>query len=286
MKSIVSYCNLASINVDAYYKLNEEDRYKLVFNTLEVLDQCVERGVYVGKNVDADEGFRNVGLGVLNLVYLVEQQGFHIDSQEASEFIDELFDNISYNATKASVELAKIKGPCKRQEKWKDTLPCLQHYKNFKKCWELTNYGKNYDFTKWEQLLEEIKKYGVRFSALMAVAPTSHSGKVINATLGVEPPQRLQLIEDNVNTSISYVPGYGVVDYKLAFDCDQQMLLQQTAIMQKWVDQSISHTIFMNSNSIKVLSDLHFWAFEHGIKTLYYMKQQKIQFDECSSCVV
>ena len=283
---VTSLCNLGSINLDAYVK--SQDKAKLAKTIVKMLDSTVVNNHHQLESAKPTTKYAFIGVGVCNLAYVLAQQGLPMDSQQASEYIDALFDDLSYNIISASNELAKKYGPFENWEntKWFNSLPILESRKHFPSVWNLTEYGRNFNLDRWMDLQEQIKKYGIRNATLMAIAPTSRSSKVINNTPSIEPVLNTKVIEENTTSVISTVPGFGEVEYSLAFDCDQKMLIQNTAIMQKYVDQAISHTIFLNTNSMRKIHELHKFGFDNGVKTFYYLKQRKQDYDECGSCVV
>ncbi len=45
-----------------------------------------------------------------------------------------------------------------------------------------------------------------------------------------------------------------------------------TAARGKWIDQSISHNVFMRGVSGKMLNDIYIAAWQAGLKTIYYLR--------------
>ena len=49
-------------------------------------------------------------------------------------------------------------------------------------------------------------------------------------------------------------------------------MIKVTAHRSKWIDQSISHNIFMSGTSGQELSEVYFTAWKLGLKTTYYLR--------------
>jgi ribonucleoside-diphosphate reductase alpha chain len=60
--------------------------------------------------------------------------------------------------------------------------------------------------------------------------------------------------------------------YQEAFEIDPVHLINITAARGKWLDQSISHNVFMKGVSGKMLNDIYTTAWKSGLKTLYYLR--------------
>ena len=69
----------------------------------------------------------------------------------------------------------------------------------------------------------------------------------------------------------------------------QKALLTNAIVRQCFVDQGQSITLYFKKvDSLREFTDLHTYAMNHGIKSLYYIKQQKAveTEDECVACAV
>jgi ribonucleoside-diphosphate reductase alpha chain len=126
-----------------------------------------------------------------------------------------------------------------------------------------------------------MKAYGVRNATLMAVAPVESSSVVINSTNGIEMPMSLITVkESKAGSLIQVAPEYNKLKnkYQLMWDqADCVNYLKTAAVIQAYVDQSISTNTFYNPAHFadrkvpttliaKNLMQAHMW----GIKTFYY----------------
>ena len=110
------------------------------------------------------------------------------DSEEAIEFNDKLFEFYSYHAILASSKLAaergaytSYKGSLWDQEIFPiDTYKSLMSYRGS----SLANASETKD---WSECREHVRKYGMRNSNVMAIAPTATIGYINGVEQSVEP---------------------------------------------------------------------------------------------------
>jgi ribonucleoside-diphosphate reductase alpha chain len=184
----------------------------------------------------------------------------------------------AYYLTEATVELARERGACKDSARtWygKGIFPWERRAAGVN---ELTDFQPELD---WEPLREQMKQHGVRNATLMAIAPVESSSVVINSTNGIEMPMSLITVKESKAGSLTQVvPEYHKLKnrYQLMWaqkDCAGY--LKTAAVLQAYVDQSISTNTFYNPahyENRKVSTTLiarnlmlaHHW----GIKTFYY----------------
>ncbi|MCK5834316.1 MAG: hypothetical protein KAG98_01120, partial [Lentisphaeria bacterium] len=205
---------------------------------------------------------------------------------EALTETDRIFDDLSYRIISASVDLALEKGsfPKFYETEWADGV--LPIHKANKHAFKLGDH--KIDMEKWDKLALRVKTYGIRNAQLMAIAPTATSGKSINATESIEPVQDFFYKEEGTITIPTLVPNFRLHNqyYKKSFDCDQMRLVELAAVRQKWLDQAQSVNIYIrHPDSLKELTEIHMYGFYLGMKSFYYLKQQKDQAEEiCESC--
>ncbi len=282
----ISLCNLASINLVEWCSFSRKKKVEVVQLLVRAMDNTVDLAKYpVMEGQITNQDYRYLGIGVLNYANYIASKKIQFDSQESLEETARIFDELSYDIINASVELAREKGPYKnfRDSLWaKGYVPL---FKAEKKALMLTKYKP--DINRWKELSEKIKMFGLRNAQLMAIAPTATSGKAINATESIEPIQNFFYKEDgkvNLPTLIPNIKNWK--NYKLSFDCDQYKLIELAAIRQIYLDQAQSiNMYFKKVTSVSDFTLYHLYAFELGVKTLYYCKTEKDVADYvCESC--
>lgn len=295
----MALCNLASINVVEFYYADDATRADICSTAVKALDLAIEYGICpIEEGQITNDEYKYMGIGITNLANLLAMNKIVIDSAEAAEFIDELMDDLSFLTYRASMLRAKELGAFKQFHNTKWALgetPIHQSLRYCPQAWNVTEYGRNFvksgKLERWDQLGEDIRKYGIRNAQVMAIAPTANSGKAINATESTEPVMHLMYKEEGVKSIPALAPNIQENHpyYKPAFECDQKALITNAIVRQKYIDQAQSITIYLKkANSLKELTELHNYGFDHGIKTYYYLKQNKAieTGDECVACAV
>jgi ribonucleoside-diphosphate reductase alpha chain len=283
----IALCNLSSVNLASWFYMSHEQKLELINTIVRALDNTVDVANYpVKEGKNSNLMYRYLGIGVLNYTNYLALKKIVIDTQEAAEETDALFDELSYMIINASVDLAIEKGkfPKFYETEWaKGILPI---HKANKKAFELTSY--EIDWNKWDALGERVKTFGIRNAQLMAIAPTATSGKAINAIESTEPIQNFFYKEEGTMSIPTVVPNFRKNNqyYKPAMDCDPIGLVTNACVRQKWIDQAQSVNFYDKyPDSLMRMTTVHLFGFIHGLKTAYYMKQQKESDEaECESC--
>ena len=190
--------------------------------------------------------------------------------------MDDLYEKINYYTLKASMELAAEKGS----------------YTHFKGSdYDTGAYFKkrNYTSERWEALAEEIHKTGLRNGYLLAVAPTSSTSIIAGTTAAVDPVMKKYFMEEKKGSMITRVaPDLNQKTfwlYKNAHLIDQTWVVDAAGIRQRHMDQSQSVNLYItNDFTFRKLLDLYIRAWEKGVKTLYYVRSQSLEVEECESC--
>jgi ribonucleoside-diphosphate reductase alpha chain len=162
----------------------------------------------------------------------------------------------------------------------------------------------------WSNLRNHIKKYGIRNSNTMAIAPTATISYIQGCSPSVEPDfstlfvyesksgnlliinewfvkecKRLNIwdakfietvisVDGDVSLLNGELPQEIKDSYKTAFDHDQFNLVDCAAAKQKWIDMGQSLNLFNNSTSLKYLNDLYMHARNRGLKSTYYLRNK------------
>lgn len=282
----IALCNLSSFNLERWFYMDEDEKWDTVRTAVRGLDNSIDVANYpVKEGKHANLMYRYLGLGVMNLTNYLALNKIVIDTQEALEATDKLFDELSYMIISVSCELAIEKGKFEKFYETEWSKGILPIHKANQRAEGLTEYS--YDKEKWADLAERVKTFGIRNAQLMAIAPTATSGKAINAIESTEPMHDFFYKEEGTITIPTIVPNFRKNNqyYKNAFDCDQFMLIKNAAVRQKWLDQAQSiNTYDKRPDSLLFMTKLHVLAFLLGVKTMYYVKQQKETEYVCESC--
>lgn len=275
--SRIALCTLSAINLGNIKALDDIEGW--MNNAVRGLDQLLSYQDYLLPAArEATLDYRPLGIGLINLAYYFAKNNVRYDDPEAWQLMHETMEAIQFYGIKASVQLAKEKGPCRLFERTKygqGLLP-IDHYN--KNVDEIVKPKYNLD---WEWLRGELKQHGIRNGTITALMPAETSAKIVNATNGVEPVRSLVTVKGNkANVSKQVVPEiYRLKNrYHMLWDMDNmEGIIKTMAVIQKFTDQSISTNLSYNpqhyeDNQIpmsKMLRDL-LLCNKYGIKTLYY----------------
>lgn len=312
-KEETAVCNLGSINF-AYMIKNGEIDEALIKQTVDtamrMLDNVIDLSFYPVKEGEfSNMRHRPVGLGVMGLQDALYQVDLAFDAPEALQFSDRLSEVVAFYAILASSQLAKERGAYAtfKGSKWDrnilpmDTIDMLEKERGV----PIKRFGL---VTKdWSVVRDYIKKYGMRNSNTMAVAPTATISNISGCLPCIEPIFKNLYVKSNSSgeftvmnpylladlkklglwnkymrdqikyydgsvQQIAEIPPYIKNKYKTAFEIDPFVLIEMTASRGKWIDQSQSHNVFLQGTSGKLLHDLYSYAWLCGLKTTYYLR--------------
>ena len=282
----IALCTLAAFNLGNIKSWNE--LYKVAEYIVRVLEYVIENQDYPINAAKKMLNRRSIGVGVTNFAYWLAKQGIKYSDKEALFYVDELFEHIQYSLLKASNKLAKEFGPCSWFDQTtysKGVLPIDRYNKNVD---ELIKRDNSCD---WESLRTDILKYGLRNSVLTALMPAESSAVVQNATNGIEPIRSLVITKKSKSGLVKQVAPECIKlknKYELAFEMpDNRGYTNICAVIQKWIDQSISsnHYYQYSSDGISIggiIKDI-LYSYKYGLKTLYYANTDDKKSDDLDS---
>ena len=157
--------------------------------------------------------------------------------------------------------------------------------------WETGEYfnRRGYTSPRWLALKEEVAKYGMRNGYITAVAPTGSTSNIANTSAGIDPIFKRYFIEEKKGSFIpKTAPELNTSNfwlYKEAHTIDQQFSIRACGIRQRHIDQSQSFNLYITPEykAIDILN-LYMEAWKKGLKTIYYVRNQSLEMDECTSC--
>ena len=267
-------CNLNSINLGnvAFDELKEN-----VPLQIRMLDNVITLNMFPVSDAEVTSlKYRAIGLGVSGYHHYLAKNAIAWENEKHIEEADRLFEEIAYNAIKASMELAKEKGAYAEFEGSK---------------WQTGEYfdERGYVSERWQELKKDVMKYGLRNGYLMAVAPTGSTSNIAGTTAGIDPIFKKFFVEEKKG---SFTPKTApeLNDetfwyYKEAHYINQLWSIRACAARQRHIDQAQSFNLYITPDvKAKDILDLYVEAFKSGIKTIYYVRNRSLEMDECTSC--
>jgi len=290
-------CNLASINLSRINK--KEDIERVIPTAVRMLDNVIDLNFYPLRKVKATNlKSRSIGLGVMGESQMLAENKLEWGSVDHFKKIDSVMESISFNAIKASSELAVEKGiyPTFDGSNWsKGIMPHDHAPQAVNALVDKDLFDTGYD---WDALREQVKANGMRNGYLMAIAPTSSISILVGTTQAIEPVYKRKWYEENLSGLIPVVvPNLSPETwtyYTPAYEVDQIDIIKAAAVRQKWIDQGQSTNIFMSLDraSGKYLHEIYTTAWKLGLKSTYYLRSQSPEASndvedrsmECSGC--
>ena len=270
-------CNLASLSLGNIAVEDEEALAHIIKVVVRALDNVIDLNYYpIPYAKITNQMYRPIGLGVSGYHHMLCKQGIRFESEEHLHFVDELFEKINYHAISASHALAKEKG----------------RYAQFEGSdWQSGAYftKRGYHSEAWNQLAEQVAADGLRNAWIMAIAPTSSTSIIAGTTAGVDPIMNKYFLEEKKGSMIARVaPDLNAKTfwlYKNAHTIDQNWIVRSAGIRQRHIDQAQSVNLYItNEFTLRQVLQLLIYAWECGVKTLYYVRSKALEVEECESC--
>lgn len=312
-ESETAVCNLGSVNFAKHMKDKKFDEDKVretVAIAMRMLDNVIDLNFYPTKEArNSNLKHRPVGLGVMGFQDALYELDIKFDSEECVEFADYSQEVVSYAAILASSELARERGSYESYEgsKWHRGIMPVDTIKLLEENRGITTGVSPTEKLDWTPVRESVKKYGMRNSNTMAIAPTATISNIAGSIPGIEPIYKNIYVKANISgdfiivnrslvndlksrglwskemldalkyndgslQEITEVPQDLKEKYKETFEIDMRWIVKAAAARGKWIDQSQSLNIFYGGTSGKEISDLYMYAWEAGVKTTYYLR--------------
>jgi len=270
-------CCLSSLNLEYYDDWRGVDLF--IPDVMEMLDNVLNYFLdnaphHIRRAVYSASRERSVGLGTLGFHAYLQKSGMAIDGVMSKLTNRDIFKYIKKECERADNNLVLKRGAC-----------------------------------------PDAAEYGIerRFSHHMAIAPNASSSLIMGNTSPSIEPYRANVFRqdtlsgahvyrnrflvkrlaelglDNDDTWASIISHDGSVQhldipedvkevFKTAMEIDQRWLVELAADRQEFIDQGQSVNLFFQPNTtIAYLHAVHFMAWKQGLKSLYYLRSDKVR---------
>ena len=317
-------CNLASIALPRYVDVKTKTfDYKELHRITKIvtknLNKIIDRNYYpVETAKKSNMRHRPIGLGVQGLADVFCKLRLPFESDEAKQINANIFETMYHGSLEASCELADKYGSYETYEGSPASKGILQF-----DMWEgksLPNLG-IYD---WDAMRERVKK-GLYNSLLIAPMPTASTAQILGnnecfepwttniflrRTLAgefvivnkhlVEDLKKIGLWSKEMKDLMVKAGGsiQNIIDipddikklYKTVWEISQKNIIDMARDRGRYIDQSQSMNLFMESPTLSKISSMHMYSWKQGLKTgMYYLrskaKARPIQFSLEPDCV-
>ena len=299
----IAVCNLASIALPRFVingKFDHQRLFDVTYVATRNLNKIIDRNYYpVAEARNSNLRHRPIGLGVQGLADAFIMLRYPFESPEAIQLNKEIFETIYYAAMTASKDLAKVDGAYETFQ----GSPTSQGIFQFD-MWGVTPSPR----WEWDILKEEVKKYGVRNSLLVAPMPTASTSQILGNNECFEPYTsniysrrvlsgefaivnkhllkdlvKLGLWNDKLKNkiiaangsvqNISEIPDNIKDLYKTVWEMKMKTIIDMAADRGAYICQSQSLNLFIEEPNFAKLTSMHFYAWQKGLKTgMYYLR--------------
>ncbi len=267
-------CLLGHINLPEFVngkigkgEIDWENLSRAIRLSIRFLDNIIEYNPYHDpRNENAQKNSRRIGLGTLGLGEALIRLGVPY-GENSSDVVEKIYKFIAIESYKASIDLAEEKG----------SFPKFDYEEYIKSGFMkklLPELPKEYQ--------DKLKKFGIRNVCVNTAAPVGSGGTMVGTSTGIEPyfafsytrAGRLGVRTINEKIVQSYLDQEGLKDiselpdfFVTANSITPQDHVAVQAVIQKWIDQSISKSINLpNSATVEEVQSLYEQAYELGIK--------------------
>jgi ribonucleotide reductase alpha subunit len=340
-------CNLASVCLPSFIDTDPESQ-KSVFNFEKLheismiitknLNKVIDVNFYpVDKARKSNLRHRPIGIGVQGLADAYIMMRLPFDSDEARELNKQIFETIYHGAVEQSMIIAKTRhnivmeslnyaipsnDPCNAYLNLNEFDPPFTAkypgaYSTFEgspasqgilqfDMWGVEP-SERYD---WNGLKQDIVKYGMRNSLLLAPMPTASTSQIMGFNEAIEPVtsnlykrktmagefilvnkylvndllklglwnkdiKNKIIIEEGSIQDITEIPEDIRDLYKTVWEIKQKVIIDQAADRGAFIDQSQSMNLFIAEPDFQKLTSMHFYSWSKGLKTgCYYLRSK------------
>lgn len=321
-------CNLASVVLLTYVETNEDgtkffnlDRFhSVVKKVARNMDKVIDRNFYpIPETRTSNMRHRPIGIGVQGLADVYMMLRYPYESNDAAELNKDISETMYHAALETSMELAKERSEnISEYERIPEELAMSSHYGAYSSFpsspaakgilqFDMHNGIKPrlYDF---DTLKEDIKKYGLRNSLLIALMPTATTSQIMGYTESFEALtsniyQRRTLAGEftvinkyliwdliklnmwNQHMKELIIAGEGSIQhieqipedirqlYKTVWEIKQKSVIDQSSDRTPFVCHTQSLNLYVEAPDFTKMTNMHFYAWSKGLKTgMYYLR--------------
>ncbi len=297
-------CNLGSLNLGHFVTdegaFDYERLNRAVKTAVRYLDRVVDINFYpTDAAAYSNSKWRPVGLGVMGLQDVLFKMRMPFDSNEAVNLAARIQEEVYFGALDTSCALAEERGA---HETFRDTRAAGGEL-------QFDFWGVTPSKPEWPELRERVKRFGLRNSLLIAIAPTATIASICGAYECIEPQVSNLFKRETLSGEFLQINHYLVNDlkerglwteairnriklsdgsvqyvddipddlkrlYQTAWELPQKALIDMAAARGPYIDQSQSLNLFMAAPTIGKLSSMYLYAWKTGLKTTYYLRSR------------
>ncbi|NYI56150.1 class 1b ribonucleoside-diphosphate reductase subunit alpha [Corynebacterium tuberculostearicum] len=244
-----------------------------------------------------------IGLGQMNLHGYLGREHIEYGSEEGLDFTNAYFAAVLYAALRASNKIARERGEYFTEfpqseyasGEFFDRYDPEEFKPKTKKVQELFDASSIHtpSAQDWEDLKQEVAKYGLYNRNLQAVPPTGSISYINNSTSSIHPiASKIEIRKEGKIGRVYYPAPHMDNDnleyFKDSYEIGYEKIVDTYAVATKYVDQGLSLTLFFKDTATtRDVNRAQIYAWRKGIKTLYYirLRQMALEGTEVEGCV-
>ena len=273
-------CCLSSLNLEHYDEWKKEKNF--IKDVLEMLDNVLEHFINtapdsVSRAVYSAKRERSVGVGALGFHAYLQRNGIPFESALAKSKNMHLFDYIRSELDKANKQLGKERGEAPDAS---GTGKRCSHVMAI-----APNASSSIIMGNTSPSIEPWRANAYRQDTLSGAFLNKNKwlDKLLQKKCEEDPKLDIDdlwsgiIANDGSVQHLKCLSNYEKDTYKTAMEIDQRWVIEHAADRQKFVDQAQSVNVFFRPDAdIKYLHAVHYLAWKHKLKTLYYCRSEKI----------
>ena len=244
-----------------------------------------------------------IGLGQMNLHGYLGREHIEYGSEEGLDFTNAYFASVLYAALRASNKIARERGEYFTEfpqseyasGEFFDRYDPEEFKPKTKKVQELFDASSIHtpSAQDWEDLKQDVAKYGLYNRNLQAVPPTGSISYINNSTSSIHPiASKIEIRKEGKIGRVYYPAPHMDNDnleyFKDSYEIGYEKIVDTYAVATKYVDQGLSLTLFFKDTATtREVNRAQLYAWRKGIKTLYYirLRQMALEGTEVEGCV-
>jgi len=263
-------CLLGAFNVDGFMRQHADGRWyfdhdafrRLIPYAVRFNDNVIDLSHYpLDECRESQQSIRRMGMGVMGLADCMLKLEIRYGSNESVKFTEDVFRTLRDEAYRASVELAKERGPFAKFAPAYVDRPFIKRLP--------------------DDIRRGIAEHGIRNCYLLTQAPTGTTSLVAGVNSGIEPYFDFDYLRSDRTGDYSVTSTWAErydspnrPDWLVAAnDISPEDHVKVQAAAQRFNDSSISKTVNApNSHTVEDVNRLYLLAYESGLKSISYYR--------------
>ena len=305
-KDETAVCNLASIALPTFVDKQKQFDYDMLHKVTKIVTKNLNAIIDVNyypteKTRRSNMRHRPIGIGVQGLADVFILMGYPFTADESKEINRNIFETMYHAALEASMELAQTQNSYETFAGSPASMGILQF-----DMWNVKPSNR-YD---WDLLKQNICKYGLRNSLLLAPMPTASTSQILGFNECIEPitsniysrrtlagefiQANKYLMADLMNINMwnekiknNIIANHGSIQhiteipqeikdkYKTVWELPMKSLIDMAADRGAFICQSQSLNLWFEDPNYNTLTASAFYSWSKGLKTgIYYLRRR------------